>query len=258
MPEGVGAGIVLDKDRIAERLSGVGRSAPYPESITAPGLGGKFTPDGQALPFPGNTFICHIPRHSRFFKALGAIQAGVKAHPLARYFAFLPPSSFHMTVFPGVCGSPLGYDGWPDGFSPEVKLAEITETFMARLNDVTGFERVTVKAVGLYHPCSILVNPAGPAHTAALWKMREKLQALTGLHRPDFLRYRFHVTLGYPLCWIPPNDAGRLVDAAADLFAKHFPGRADLTLGPVEFCQFKTMLNFDPVLFIRNVEASWK
>ncbi|MGB3178151.1 MAG: hypothetical protein WBA90_09775, partial [Albidovulum sp.] len=91
--------------------------------------------------------------------------------------------------------------------------------------------------------------------SAALWAMREKLQAVTGLHRSDFAQYRFHVTLGYPLCWIPPNHAEGLIDAAADLFATHFPDRADVPLGPVEFCRFKTMLHFDPLCIIGSAEA---
>jgi hypothetical protein len=255
MGEGADRGIVAGKDRMMERLSGIGRCAPYPESISKPGFGGKFTSDGQALPFPGNTFICHIPRHAPFFDALCAMQAGMKAHAQARYFAFLPPPSFHMTVFAGLCGSPLGYDGWPDGFSPKVGLDEITKTFMSRLKDVTGFERVNVKAVGLYHPCSILVDPADIEGLAALWAMREKLQAVTGLHRSDFARYRFHVTLGYPLCWIPPNHAEGLIDAARDLFATYFPDQADVPLGPVEFCRFKTMLHFDPLRIIGSAKA---
>ncbi|ELV05669.1 DUF1868 domain-containing protein [Brachyspira hampsonii] len=28
----------------------------------------KFYPDGNARPFKGNTFICHIPQNSNFFR----------------------------------------------------------------------------------------------------------------------------------------------------------------------------------------------
>ena len=47
-----------------EFLTGRHSGTDRPGGVSMPGDGGKFTPDGHALIWPGNTFICHINRKS--------------------------------------------------------------------------------------------------------------------------------------------------------------------------------------------------
>lgn len=87
------------KDPIAfatGRLSG----QMLPDGISLPARGGKFATDGSVQVWPGNTFVCHVQTGASL-DALRALQEEVKLSRFARLFAFLPPSSFHMTVFQG-------------------------------------------------------------------------------------------------------------------------------------------------------------
>jgi len=92
--------------------------APYPGGVSCLGEGGKFTPDGAVQPWPGNTFICHIPHTSVAFGAIQSLQEQLKRSEFNRFFTYLPMPSVHMTVFQGI--SPMYEEGavWPRDLPP--------------------------------------------------------------------------------------------------------------------------------------------
>lgn len=235
------------REEAIQRLCGGHSRNPYPDSLSTPGRGRKFASDGSALSFPGNTFICPIEPASRFYSALCELQQRLAAVAPDGAFVTLPPDSFHMTVFPGVCGSPLGHDGWPDGVSETATLTEMSELFLTRLSGQKGFDRVTIEATGLSHPFSVTVQPATPKDAQALWALRNILEQRTGIYRSDFHSYRFHVTLGYQLRWLTYDEATALTAKAEHLFLAAFLERSSTKIGPTEFREFESMFQFDPI-----------
>jgi hypothetical protein len=59
----------------------------------------KFNLDGSPRPCIGNTIICPMDKDSQAFKAIVKISNDFKKVKCASKLAFLPESSFHMTVF---------------------------------------------------------------------------------------------------------------------------------------------------------------
>ncbi|WP_346912426.1 DUF1868 domain-containing protein [uncultured Roseibium sp.] len=233
------------RKEIIDHISGRNPVRAHPPAITAPGEGGKFTPAGEVLNFPGNTFICHIGRNSRFFDALCDMQDELKAMYYADHFSFLPKPSFHMTVFCGISGSPLGSDGLPEGFQPGTSLGEVSAGYLARLESETGRAGFVVRPTGLRLPATIEMEPLNPEESDKLRGMRTKLQALTGLYREDFPTYRFHVSMAYLIKWLMPDEAEIVMCEAERLFAKYCLALEEpVVLGPVEFCEFDTMHHF--------------
>ena len=231
-------------------LSGKTLQSPHPKAITAAGQGGKFDPQGNVLNYPGNTFICHIDPGSDFYQGLSAVQDGLKAASLAESYIFLPKPSFHMTIFCGVSGSPLGNDGWPNGFASSVGLEEMTATYSDRLADWATENIVSVVADGMSMPGTVRMVPATSSDEQSLLQIRHRLQSLTGLFRDDIETYEFHVSLGYLRSWYSEREALEAMSVADDLFDRHLKTLGPQPLGPIEFCTFETMLSYTPVQFL--------
>jgi hypothetical protein len=239
------------RDEVLARLTGLSGAAA-PQSITAPGQGGKFTPDGEVLRHPGNTFLCHVPTDSPLFAGLCAVQDGLIGSPFADSMVFLPRESFHMTVFCGISGAPLGVDGWPAGVRRDAGFGEINEIFRERLSGFRLDGPFRVRACGVNGPNSISMEPDGTAEGFHLRGLRDRLRDLTGLPRDDHETYRFHISLAYMLRFLPAEQADALVSLSKDLFARHLAQVEPITFTSVEFCRFETMFRFDPICLIRS------
>lgn len=104
-----------------------------PPAITAPDGGGKFDHDGNALPWPGNTIICHVETNSPEHKTLTHIQEQLKAGQHADAFIFLPSNSFHMTLFEGISNTSEKNSNWPKDLEIDVDLETGTNILLKRL-----------------------------------------------------------------------------------------------------------------------------
>ena len=225
-------------------LTGRLSSEARPPSITEPGGGGKFTPEGAVLPFPGNTIVCHVDPESGAHAALARMQAALRAGPHADAFTFLPPSSFHMTVFQGVSGR-LGSGAWPEGIAPHAPLAEATDVLHRRVAGVEVPAAARIRPVGLFGGYSLTVEGADEAEEAALRRARAALREASGLRPRDFDTYTFHVTLAYALRWLTGDEA-RAVLELADTIHREFVAEVPvIELGPPELCTFENMHRFD-------------
>ena len=105
-------------------------------SIPSSTYGKKFSEGGRVLEFPGNTVICRISPQSKQFHLLVRIRQQLKAQPWAEKFFFLPPSSYHMTVFEGVCDQVRQPERWTVKLPLDAKLEEVDTFFVEAWKDV--------------------------------------------------------------------------------------------------------------------------
>lgn len=225
-------------------LTGRLSDTPVPNSVLPIGPGAKFAPDGQVLPWPGNTFICHIDPDSAQHHALCQIQDALKASSFTRHFSYLPASSFHMTVFQGISN---GTD-WPAGIPPEATLDEATDQLIQRLDGITLPRAVTARAHGVYGGFGLTLSGASPADEASLRDTRARLREATGIQPDDFTGYTFHITLAYLLHWLDEAEAREVVAVSDALFAQYGAPLDKIQLGAPEFCRFENMHHFQPIL----------
>lgn len=228
-------------------LTGALSDHPAPKAVTPVGQGGKFDPEGQVLPFPGNTFLCHIDRRSDEFAVLSELQAALRTLPSASYYAFLPPESFHMTVFCGISGVPLGSDGWPNGVPTNASLQQVTDLWLPKLETLQGFSRLDIRATHLEGGNSLRVAPVTEAGERLVRGVRDGLRDLTALDRSNHASYEFHISLAYLLKWMPPDLARQTVVAADEIFDAFAGLLQEIQLGPIEFCSFQNMYWFDTI-----------
>lgn len=233
-----------EHDNWLNRIDETGKAGKPLPSITSDNGGGKFATDGRVLPYPGNTFICHIDKSSREYTILCELQEKLKTLPTARYFTFLPHESFHMTVFCGISGNPLDTDGWPDGLERGLSLAEMNRRFLDACAGIDGFPGVTVRADHLKAGYSIHAEPATQESFDELWRMRDRLAEATGLRREDHDHYQFHISFAYRIRRMPLEIAMAHIEQSTALFEAVYPALQAIRLGPVEFCSFDTMHHF--------------
>lgn len=238
-----------------DKLTGPATRGDRPRAITPPGGGGKFSPEGAPLPFSGNTILCHIDPASPAHRALVEMQERCKAADWAANFAFLPPASFHMTVFEGVCMNPIYRDDWPRDLPQEASRDKVSQLLLDRLCDLRLPSRAIVKPVGVRHNAGIGVLVAGvdEANELALRDTRRQLSEAMGFRPANFAGYHFHITLAYLLHWLDEDIARRVgeeVEAALRDLAETVP---EIELGPPEFCNFDTMHEFVPIRLLGRV-----
>lgn len=227
-----------------DRLTGRGTPAAAPAST-----GQKFTASGEALRCPGNTFLCPIPPETPAHAALTRAQDALRAGPHASAYRFLPPDSFHMTVFEGVIDYRRGGDAWPEGLDSSTPVDAVTETFAARCDGakLPATAGLAVCPRGLFGGYSVQVSGATDADEAALRALRARLRDLTGISRADFDRYAFHITLAYPLRWLTEDEAATIVALSDAILAGLCAAAPTIPLSTTAFCRFDDMLAFVPL-----------
>ena len=225
------------------RLSG----RPYPPGISLLGGGGKFAPDGAVQHWPGNTFVCHVDRSSSAYEAIRALQEEVKKSPFNRFFTFLPPPSFHMTVYQGLSPGMTADTGWPRGIPMGQSRDEVSTALMQRLDGVSLPASFKIKVDRLLAGYSLRVSGADDQEERALRQARVALRDATGITFADFDDYGFHITLGYLIDWLSEGTARELAAFSTELSTQMLAGIGPIDLGPVEFCNFDTMHHFEVV-----------
>ncbi len=220
-----------------------GRLAPGPQPAA---VGQKFTAAGAVLPFAGNTFICHIAPATPAHDALVAAQEALMAGPVAKAFAFLPPSSLHMTVFEGVSDAHRAGDVWPEGMPATLPVADVTAAFAARTATLALPAATTICPTEVFAGFSVQVTGATGQDSAQLWQMRAALRDATGIRRADFGSYRFHITLAYLLRWLTDDEAAQVQALSEVVLERLLTAAPTIALGPVEYCTFEDMHAFAP------------
>jgi len=236
---------MTDNKRAFAYLTGTLTGGNRPDAV-----GRKFDTAGAPLTCRGNTALCHVDPQGKAFAALVAAQNALRAGPLAEGFAFLPPDSFHMTIFEGVIDYVRSPDRWPGHLPPDASVDGVTADFSERLRRTGLARRLTIRPTGIFGGFSVRMTGADAGQEALLRQTRDQLQAATNLVRPDHADYAFHITLAYPLRWFTAKEA-RAIIALSDEIGSALIGRApQIALGPVEFCAFDTMNRFETLQVI--------
>jgi hypothetical protein len=162
------------------------RPGQYPRWI-----GHKFSSEGCALHYPGNTVLVHLPAASPFRKRLQDLHNILENHELASAFALLPPSSWHMTVYEGVTDRIRLRQSWPSNLALDSSLAVCHANFA---NQLAEFEhRLGPKGVGEMEVVGFepiedgigLTLRATGGQEGPLRDLRDRLAARLGMHHPS-------------------------------------------------------------------------
>lgn len=173
-----------------------------------PNVGQKFNKDRSVRPFAGNTIICFVDPeiHPTVYDEAVWAQAQLSEMSCAHKFAFLPPSSFHMTVIEGLNDQGRRPERWTSQLPLDASLEEMDRFLIdrcAQLAFPNGFE---IEFEQMRFPATLAVGPANKKSHTAIWQFRNQVADITGIRRSDFEEYKFHITLGYNLIELEPDE----------------------------------------------------
>ncbi len=207
-------------------------------------VGTKFAPDRTPLINPGCTTLCHIDPSSAAFDAICRAQDALKEGPLAKAFAFLPPASFHMTIFDAFIESGRTRDRVPAHLPMDSNVQDITHDIEKNLIGIDVPHQFHVRPVGIFAGFSVSMTGFDAQAEQSLRTTRDRISDAIGIRRPDHDSYQFHITLAYNLRWFSTGEAEDIIALSEDVGAKLLSNMPSLTLGPVELCRFETMHHF--------------
>ena len=152
--------------------------------------------------FRGNTIVCHLNQPGRQQDTLRDIVATLRQQTGEGNITWLPPSSYHMTVFDGAVDTRRSPGDWPEGLRADASLDECSELFGQRLREFDlGFDppirMVADENESAPTMTSIPLRPIDAAESKRLRGLRDRLSVALGIRRADHDSYGFHTTFGY-------------------------------------------------------------
>ncbi len=209
-------------------------------------IGHKFEPDGTVLPFPGNTIICHLPLQGPLYPSLLDFEADVKQQDFAKFFVFLPSSSWHMTMFEGISDQIRERESWPGDLSLECSLEACNEHVRKRMVRYALPHRPPYKmyVAGwevLDDGIALKITPKTKEDEKGLRSMRNNIAGQLAMQHPGHTNYSFHISIAYTLRFLSLEDTTRIT-SYLDGWLSSLP--RDFELGAPEYCTFHDMFAF--------------
>lgn len=134
-------------------------------------LGSRFSAEGEFLPEPGNTVVCHLVEGSQTESAIVSTRQRFLDMPEASQLAFTPVSSLHMTVFQGVIESRRALPYWPQTLPLDTPIDAVTDYYRDRLSTFPTLPAFNMRVTGL-RPVGMVMKGATAEDDSivALWR----------------------------------------------------------------------------------------
>lgn len=218
------------------------------------GVGTKFNIDGSVRPFAGNTIVHHLPASSPLVEPLMSLYRRLQSSPLSSLYTLLPPASWHMTIFEGVCDKARAAPAWPAELPRDAPMAECNAFWERKLSTfktgckpplrmaVTGLESF---AVGI----GVSVGGATEDEEARLRGMRDRLSEHMSLRSPWHASYGLHISISYFIRFPTEAQKAELRRILEEELAK-LPKTFEL--GRPEVCRFDDMFEFKRQFYLED------
>ena len=217
------------------------------EEYTLKGAENKFDDKGTPLPFPGCTIICNIPLNSHLSDQIIFFQKKMKNFNPEQTYFYLPPSSFHMTLFDCCNLNTKNTKYWPTDIDPDMDYKNIAIELNKRIQNYIFPEELNLKLKIFFGGYSIVLEPFSEKDEKILKNCRDELSSLLKIKFENHQRYTFHITLAYILRELNQIEIKNLIEFNKQLsfdFSKKFP---KITFTKPEMCTFKNMLEFKSI-----------
>lgn len=228
---------------------------------TSTGPGRKFGVDGHVQRYPGNTILCRLNQPGPQHAALRQVHAELRAMTGDANIAWLPPSSYHMTVFDGAVDARRTPGDWPSSLRLDASLLDCNEFIAGRLRQFDlGFDppirMVADEDAAAPTMTCIPLRPVDAGENRRLRELRARLSTVLGMRHANHDSYGFHTTFGYYFKEFSPDAEStyrRNLTRTIHRFRQLCPV---VELGAPEYCLFDDMAAFHTQLHLRHAKPS--
>ena len=217
------------------------------EGYTLNGGENKFDDKGNPLPYPGCTIICNIPLNTNLSDQIISFQKKMENFNPKKTYFYLPPSSFHMTLFDCCNLNTKNTKYWPSDIDSDMDYKDIAIELNKRIQNYIFQEEFNLKLKMFFGGYSIILEPFSEKDEKILRNCRDELSSLLKIKFENHQRYTFHITLAYILRELNKNEIKSLIEFNKKLsldFSKKF---SKITLTKPEMCTFEDMLEFKSI-----------
>ncbi len=217
------------------------------EGYTLKGAENKFDDKGNVLPFPGCTIISNIPLNTDLSNQITRFQKKIENFNPEKTYFYLPPSSFHMTLFDCCNFNTKNTNNWPSDIDPDMDYKDIAIELNKRIQNYIFPEELNLKLKMFFGGYSIILEPFSEKDEKILRNCRDELSSLLKIKFENHQRYSFHITLAYILRELNQIEIKNLIEFNKKLsldFSKKFP---KITFTKPEMCTFEDMLEFKTI-----------
>jgi hypothetical protein len=207
----------------------------------------KFDEKGNHLPYPGCSIICNIPLNTHLSNEIISFQKNIENFNPKKTYSYLPPSSFHMTLFDCCNLNTKNTNFWPSNVDPNMDHKDIAVELNKRIQNYIFPKKLNLKLKMFFGGYSIVLEPFSEEDEKILRNCRDELSSLLEIKFENHQRYTFHITLAYILRELNKNEIKNLIEFNKQLsfdFSKKFP---KITLTKPEMCTFEDMLEFKSI-----------
>ncbi|HBF31193.1 DUF1868 domain-containing protein [Rhizobium sp.] len=222
-------------------------------------VGRKFHADGAVRHFPGNTIVCHVASQTALITGLDRLYDRLRGATAAHSFTLLPPSSWHMTLYVGICDQDRRAERWPEGLPLDASLVDANRCVEERLK-ASEFQgpsqfRMKLKRFWPLNDGIVLgVEPADDLENHAIRALRDTIAERVGMRLKGHETYEFHITMAYFVG--QPSDA-EFTELSA-ILAEEFQLLLDtitiFNVGPPEYCLFNDMFCFQRQFYLMGFD----
>ncbi len=209
-------------------------------------VGEKFNEDGSVKRYSGNTIICFLAEEQPAYQASLWAQEQLKALNFAHKYAFLPPSSFHMTVMGLVLEEQRSAEYWSDYLDLTTPLSETDAFFTTQLAKLEPPKEIAMRYHNNHvnlHP-SLRLEPKDKVSNKLLGDYRNHVSELTGVHEPNHDSYAFHISICYPIIDLTIAEQSYLQEVLNDMHEHLKSTLEPFSLSSPELCFFDDMFAF--------------
>jgi hypothetical protein len=162
-------------------------------------VGTKFNSDGSPRYFPGNTVISRIEPDTPLFMALTQAQNEFKKLACSKKYAFLPSSSFHMTVIEGLCDQVRQPEHWSKEIPLDAPISKTNEFMANRFSRLSFSDSIKMNIFNGGAPDVLMLRLASVNAESenSIRRYRDTFSDIMGIRSPGHDDYQFHISLGY-------------------------------------------------------------
>ena len=159
-------------------------------------------------------------------------------------YTFLPPSSFHITLFDCCNANTLNTQYWPKNITKENNIKKISNILSNRIKELKYPEKFNLKLKKLFGGYSMILEGNTKKDEKIIRDCRNKLSTLLGIRFENHETYSFHITLAYILRKLGDDEINKLIKINSKLlegFVNKFP---IIQMQKPELCTFENMYEY--------------